>query len=159
MVRNMKHSSVFYVLKQQCYSIAVKVWTSIKIIIFLYRECSIYAYFSEADEIVLRVYFLEKEINDTETAKVILPKEDILDILNTHASDSGGGSLTLDPDRDHFKLISVKEVSDPHHEDEVFWRTPAGYVTITVLSLVGLGLVGNMIYVAVDSYLFSRAGA
>ena len=124
-----------------------------------YRECSISAYFSEADEIVLRVYFLQKEINDTETTKVFLPKEDILDVLDTHTSDSGGASLTLDPDRDHFKLVSVKEISDPHHEDEVFWMTPAGYVTITVLSLVGLGVIGNIIYVAVDSYLFSRAGA
>ena len=67
--------------------------------------------------------------------------------------------MTLDPDRDHFKIASVKEVRDPHYEDEGFWRTPGGYVTMTVIAFVGAGIIGNMIYLAVDSYLFSRAGA
>ena len=90
--------------------------------------------------------------------KLFLPKDDIIEAIKQHSLDSNGGTLTIDSNTDHFDLVTVKQLVDPHYEKEDFWKTAGGYVTIVVISLCAFGVGANIIYVAVDSYLFGRAG-
>ena len=101
---------------------------------------------------------MEAEVNDTETMKLFIPKEDVIQAVEQHSIDSNAGAMTLDSNADHFDLVTVKQLTDPHYEKEDFWTTAGGYVTIVVISLCAFGVGANIIYVAVDSYLFSRAG-
>ena len=101
---------------------------------------------------------MEAEVNDTEKMKLFIPKDDIIQAVEQHSTDSNGGTMTLNSNTDHFDLVTVKQLTDPHYEKEDFWKTSGGYVTIVVISLCAFGVSANIIYVAVDSYLFSRAG-